>query len=389
MHEEDENGGPVSDERVTTAFRPEHDPYDNTIGKDHQSRRVFQALQDDVGANRRIAELGIRSDLFFEQALEQTRMAVCVTDPHQPDNPIVFVNNAFEAMTGYAREDIVGKNCRFLQSPRTDPKMVARLRKAIDAEETCVVEILNRRADGTEFYNSLHVGPIYGQDGRLALFYGSQWDVTDLVEERERTMRLKIIGRELNHRIGNMFAVVGSILRLSRPREGEGKQSFIDAENRIQALSRAHQASINMGDNPGGATETVDLHKLVETILLPYQTEQQRNRVTFGGPEISILAHAVSAVSLTLHELSTNAAKHGGLRDGEGTIRVVWSVDDGLLDLRWMERGAGEAKRNPEHKGTGAKLINTLVQSIDATVEREWGEDGLIVRLKMPPSVMA
>lgn len=89
--------------------------------------------------------------LLFEQAMAQTRMAVCLTDPHAPDDPIVFCNEAFERVTGYRSEEIIGRNCRFLQGADTDRAEVARMREALAQEKVVVVEIANYRKDGTRF----------------------------------------------------------------------------------------------------------------------------------------------------------------------------------------------------------------------------------------------
>src|SRR5690349_15160652 len=101
--------------------------------------------------------------LLFEQAMAQTRMAVCLSDPNMPDDPIVFCNEAFERLTGYSAEEVIGRNCRFLQGPDTDPHEVARLRDALREEKVAVVELVNYRKDGTRFWNALHLGPIYGE----------------------------------------------------------------------------------------------------------------------------------------------------------------------------------------------------------------------------------
>lgn len=122
--------------------------------------------------------------LLFEQAMAQTRMAVCLSDPRQKDDPIVFCNEAFCHMTGYEPHEIVGRNCRFLQGPKTSEEPVAKIRDAVRTEKVVVVELLNYRKDGTEFWSALHLGPIYDEQGELICFFGSQWDVSDIHQAR-------------------------------------------------------------------------------------------------------------------------------------------------------------------------------------------------------------
>ncbi|MEE7505987.1 PAS domain S-box protein [Methylobacterium sp. C33D] len=118
-----------------------------------------------------------RSDLLFTAA-DKTRMAMIVTDPNLPDNPIVFANRAFLQLSGYAAEELIGRNCRFLQGPATDPADIARIRAAIAARRDVVVELLNYRRDGSTFVNELYISPVFGPHGELLFFFGSQLDLT-------------------------------------------------------------------------------------------------------------------------------------------------------------------------------------------------------------------
>jgi len=109
-----------------------------------------------------------------------------ITDPRQPDNPIVFVNNAFGRLTGYSREETLGHNCRFLQGPGTNAEDVARVRDAIERRVPIEIDLLNYRRDGSTFWNRLLISPVF-DDGELTFFFASQFDITP---ERERMSRL-------------------------------------------------------------------------------------------------------------------------------------------------------------------------------------------------------
>ena len=124
----------------------------------------------------------------FATAVRMTHMPMTVSDPRQPDNPVVFANDAFCRLTGYAHEDVLGRNCRFLQGPRTDAAAVARLRAAIAAAEAVEIDIQNHRMDGQAFWNRLKIAPVRDASGALVYFVASQVDVT---VERERLARLE------------------------------------------------------------------------------------------------------------------------------------------------------------------------------------------------------
>lgn len=124
----------------------------------------------------------------FIAAVRATRMPMVITDPRQPDNPIVFVNDAFCRLAGYERDEIIGRNCRFLQGTDTDREAVARLRQALEDVRPIELDLLNYRKDGEPFWNRLLIAPVRDAAGELAYFFASQLDVT---LERERLANLE------------------------------------------------------------------------------------------------------------------------------------------------------------------------------------------------------
>ena len=122
-----------------------------------------------------------------ERAMDAAPVGITISDPSHDDNPLTYVNDRFTELTGYTGEDVLGSNCRFLQGEHTSPEAVARMRTAIDNEETVTVELRNYRRDGTEFWNRVSIAPVYGDDGELTNYVGFQQDVTG-EKEREREL---------------------------------------------------------------------------------------------------------------------------------------------------------------------------------------------------------
>ena len=105
---------------------------------------------------------------------DEIDMSVVISDPSLPDNPMIFVSDEFENQTGYSPDEAVGRNCRFLQGPETDPHAVEAIRNALNAQTRFTIDILNYRKDGSSFVNRLRIRPIYDGDGRLMFFAGAQ-----------------------------------------------------------------------------------------------------------------------------------------------------------------------------------------------------------------------
>lgn len=115
--------------------------------------------------------------MSLETMIAASPIAAVISDPRLPDNPIVASNAAFSALTGYAPEEILGRNCRFLSGPATEPERAATLRASIRGRRPALVEILNYRKDGTPFRNAVLIVPIFGVGGDLEYFLGSQMEV--------------------------------------------------------------------------------------------------------------------------------------------------------------------------------------------------------------------
>ena len=161
-----------------------------------------------------VAELaGNTSDIFFA-AVQTTLMPMLVTDPRQPDNPVVFANKAFLSMTGYTPQEVLGRNCRFLQGPHTDPATIELLREAVRRREDRAVEILNYRKDGSSFWNALFIAPIFNSEGEVVLFFSSQLDVSrrrDAEESLSQARKLEALGHltgGIAHDFNNLLQIV-------------------------------------------------------------------------------------------------------------------------------------------------------------------------------------
>lgn len=111
-------------------------------------------------------------------AMHHSTAPMVLSDPHLPDTPMVAANQAFADLTLYPMSEIRGRNCRFLQGPRTDAASPPRIRACLDAGQGCIEWLVNYRRDGTPFYNLLFISPVRDEAGNLLFFFGNQLDIT-------------------------------------------------------------------------------------------------------------------------------------------------------------------------------------------------------------------
>lgn len=170
-----------------------------------------QSFRVDNSSTADISKAG--RNIFFA-AVETTRMPMLITDPNQPDNPIIFANHAFIEMTGYTPEELVGRNCRFLQGPETDRATVSSVREAIADKREIAVEIINYRKDGSAFWNALFISPVYNEAGELIYFFASQLDVSrrrDAEEGLRQAQKMEALGQltgGIAHDFNNLLQVM-------------------------------------------------------------------------------------------------------------------------------------------------------------------------------------
>ncbi len=159
---------------TTGSPRPSDPDHGETHSFDDGSAEGMRGMDDGTGP--------------FVAAVRATRMPMVITDPRLADNPVVFANDAFCRLSGYERHEIIGRNCRFLQGPDSDPEAVRRIRQAVAAVQPLEIDLRNRRKNGEPFWNRLLISPVFDANGRLTYFIASQ---VDLSFDRERLTGLE------------------------------------------------------------------------------------------------------------------------------------------------------------------------------------------------------
>jgi PAS domain S-box-containing protein len=151
-----------------------------------------------------------RDDLGpFVVAAETTRMAMVFTDATEPDNPIIFANDSFLSLTGYDREEVLGKSFNFLMAHVADAEALARIEAEFEGSSSSGTEVLYRRKDGSEFWADVFISPVRNAGGDIIQYFAS---FADLTKHKEDEVRSRVLIDELNHRVKNTLSTVQSIV---------------------------------------------------------------------------------------------------------------------------------------------------------------------------------
>jgi two-component system cell cycle sensor histidine kinase/response regulator CckA len=185
-----------------------------------------------------------------DRAIQAVSQGIIITDPKQPDNPIIYASAGFERMTGYRSDEALGRNCRFLRGKDTDKETVEKLREAIAARRSCAVEILNYRKDGTPFWNALSLNPVHDETGAIAYFVGVQNDVSErkkLENQLRQSQKMEAVGRlagGIAHDFNNLLTIISGYSQLlltlpdMSPNIRESVKIISEAGDQAAALTR-------------------------------------------------------------------------------------------------------------------------------------------------------
>lgn len=339
---------------------------------------LTQAIKHDLG----------RGDPFAA-AVRATRMPMVITDPAQPDNPIIFCNEAFQALTGYERREIVGRNCRFLQGPGTDRQAVARIRHAIEQGTNIEVDLLNYRKDGSTFWNALYLSPVRDDAGHIQFFFASQLDVSARVDaqteihrrhdeiEREverRTAELNealeaktLLLHEVDHRVKNNLTMIGSLLRLqARTIDDPTISAKIEAMlERIDALATVHRRLYQSDD-----VSRFDLGAFTANLVADVVGSSGRDNIetVVDIVPIEVPSGHAAALGLVLNEILTNAIKHGFADGRSGSLTVSAQKSGRQAMITIADDGPGMSPTDIVD-GLGRVLIKRLSRQVGARAE--------------------
>lgn len=216
------------------------------------------------------------------------------------------------------------------------------------------------------------------QGGKPARMIGVSIDVTaEYAVSETRELML----REMNHRVKNLFAIIGGMVTAASRSHHDVARFAEDIRERIVALGQAHSLA-----SPSGEQRTIDFATLIETTVAPYRDHA---RISLDGPRLLIDRNCLSPLALMLHEWATNSAKYGTLGDGgEGALGLRWWLDKEGLVLDWQENSARSAP-DTTNTGFGTLLVKTSARQLGAKVRRVSGDGRFMIELMLPREILA
>ncbi|WP_246674324.1 PAS domain S-box protein [Mesorhizobium sp. B4-1-1] len=284
-------------------------------------------------------------------------------------------NQAAERVFGYSAEEAIGQSILMLipeHMQNEENEIIVRIRRG---ERIPSFETTRRRKDGSLVAVSLTISPIKNGAGDIV---GASKIARDITAAKESERRIRLLMREVNHRVKNQFAVILSMVRETSKRSTDPVEFEQMIRSRIMALSRSHDLLVT--SEWAGAS----LFDLIQEHLKPFGHEE---RISLSGPLLTLQSNAVQNLGMAFHELGTNSAKYGALAAEGGRVEITWKVEAGpeaqrRFHLLWHEtsgattseagRNASNRKGFADRKGFGTVVLQRVApQSLSGSSSLE------------------
>ena len=293
---------------------------------------------------------------------------------------IFWYNRRWFDYTNTVLDDMKGWGWKSVHDPAEVDRVVKHLKHCIDTGAVWEDTFPLRGANGEYRWFLSRAEPIRDASGKIVRWFGTNTDIED--KRRGEALR-ELLLNELDHRVKNLFAIVGGVVTLSARSATTPQEMATTIQGRLAALASAHL--LIRASNPGaGIRRGSTLDALIRAVLAPYvdcAANGGVDRVLIEGPEVAIGGDAVTSLALVLHELATNAAKYGAFSTPAGRVHISWKTNKQKLSLRWEERGGPVVHGAPEREGFGSMLARRSINGqLNGEFAFDWRSEGLTVR---------
>jgi len=307
---------------------------------------------------------------LLERAVTASTNSIVISDPNQPDDPLVYVNPAFERTTGYAAEEVLGRNCRFLQDEDRDQPALGELRTAVREGRHCTVVLRNYRKDGTLFWNELSIYPVHDEEGCVTSFVGVQNDITERIRAEEtlseiRRAERRRIARDLHDIVLQDLSGALQSLRLTHL-QAKRSGTSLDFEEELGALGRASSGLRSAIYDLRREKERPFLESVESLVELNQRATPEREirLVVEEGFYAGLSGKESVELLRVLQEALTNVRRHSAAKNVEVGLRTE---DEAILievtdDGRGFDPGSGRV-------GVGLSAMRERVEGLGGEIE--------------------
>jgi PAS domain S-box-containing protein len=334
----------------------------------------FVGVSFDVTDRKRAEEELRESEARFRAIFEQANDFLVTTTL---DNEITSVNPAVIEAIGYPADEIIGRSINDFMDPDQFALSMDAFNRKLEHGGSTRLTVKVRARDGRELIWEVNSQLSLDEQGRPVALHAIARDMT---EAKRAEAHLRLLVDELNHRVKNTLAIVQGIAQQSFKDDVPPRQARAAFEGRLAALSEAHNLLTREH------WSVVSMRQIIDDALRPHGGES--GRFTLDGPDLTILPKTAISLALAIHELATNAVKHGALSRPEGQVTIIWRrVREGgpaRLILTWQEQG-GPPVTIPTRRGFGTRMIERgLAAELGGTVTIDFRPEGLVCTVDAP-----
>lgn len=333
-------------------------------------------------ARKRMEQLQLRERQLYESEAKFHAIANSVDQmiwSTLPDGFHDYYNDRWYEFTGMPEGSTDGEAWNGMFHPDDQEKAWRRWRHSLTTGAQYEIEYRLRHRSGEYRWVLGRAQPVRDEEGRILRWYGTCTDIHEIKMAQEQR---QLMMREMNHRVKNTLAMVNVMVSQTLRRADSLHDAQVSIQSRIAMMAQAHDRLINTV-----WTETY-MTEVVEAALAPHRTGEARFSLT--GPNLPIASKQALALTMALHELSTNAGKYGALSVDGGKVRIEWgsTLDDGreTFGFGWTESG-GPPVTPPTRRGFGSRMIEqALAGYFNGSAELTYDPEGLSFRLRAPLS---
>ena len=334
-----------------------------------------RSAQEDLTAARNALR---ESDLKFQTLADAFPHMVWST---LPDGFHDYYNARWYEFTGVPDGSTDGEEWNGMFHPDDQERAWACWRQSLETGNPYEIEYRLRHRSGDYRWVLGRAMPMHDAKGDIIRWMGT---CTDIDEQKAQAEQNEILGRELSHRIKNIFAVITGLIGLSARRHPENRDFARTLQERIAALGRAHEFVRPHSERSRPEVVAESLRAVLEDVLSPYPA-QSEGRLKIDGEDFRLDDRGATPIALLIHELATNATKYGALSVENGTVVLTISRDNDVAQIEWLERGGPILTGEPDHEGFGTKLAElSIVNQLGGTLVRNWDPEGFGATVRVP-----